>query len=979
MATITVKKMSLDESLGLQNTGIPSGGEDNNDNDVAISNLPSTFSTYLFTTLALDNSFPTAVGVGKSASDFISVSSTGTITSLQFTDAQGGALDGDSSDLYTLDGNQIFLYVAEGGSVVLGREGSGTTADPAGDVVFAAYLQPASNLTTATVWTVLFEPLKNSDNTSIDEPDDVGTNLAVTATESLEFHFDALPSGQNLFGIVGDVNDALVVIGRDALIKGDGTYTNASDTINTSQGGGAVTIGVDNQMFDPGDGAYFTFVTDPDPRYLAGVTGGLDQNEADDADNILYGGTLDVSSAFLKISQIQGNSLASLKLTCYDTAAEQGRAFITNEGSLISITAVRVYDAAGTLIEDTGDLAHFNSPTVSVTFSGGTATVAGLGSGYRVEWESSADHNRVLVEDVAGKFDIGAFGVNEGVNTTQSIGQNVVFEDDGPKAGTSTLGLIEEDDLNNTQSVGINEDGSVNAYTTTTNLASFITTGVDTPISFTLSTTTTSLPSLTSKGDAVAYDVTGDTLTAYVDSGTQGLDSGDRVVFTWQVSSSGSATFTLYDQLDHLPTVQGEDNMYVNLTPILVVKDADGDPATLGTNFARYTVQDDIPTIGPIDDGLVDFAANDTVTNLLNTAEGADEAAGIAITSYTSSITYPFATLTGELSTDGHTVNYFQNLGGGAGYDAGTDKLFFALTIDDSDASAANWDYTFTVYQDPPPVTKEFTFDTLPSGQNLFGVVGDVDDALIVIGRDVVLKTDGTYDKTSNTINTSQGGGSVTIGVNNQMFDPGEGAYFTFVTDPDPRYLSGITGGLDQNEADDADNILYGGTLDVASAFLRVSQIQGNSLATVKLSAFDTTAEQGRAFVTNEGTHVDITAVRVYDAAGTKIEDTADLAHFNSTSVSVSFSGGIATVAGVDAGYKVEWDTSAPQNRVLVEDVAGKFDIGGFGSTQTTPTPDKLLAFDVTITDHDGDTATDGFQIGIDGTGIYDDGIITIV
>ena len=32
------------------------------------------------------------------------------------------------------------------------------------------------------------------------------------------------------------------------------------DTINTSQGGGTTTIGVNNQMFDPGEGAYFTFV-----------------------------------------------------------------------------------------------------------------------------------------------------------------------------------------------------------------------------------------------------------------------------------------------------------------------------------------------------------------------------------------------------------------------------------------------------------------------------------------------------------------------------------------------------------------------------------------------------------------------------------------------------------------------------------------------------------------------------------------------
>ena len=113
---------------------------------------------------------------------------------------------------------------------------------------------------------------------------------------------------------------------------------------------------------------------------------------------------------------------------------------------------------------------------------------------------------------------------------------------------------------------------------------------------------------------------------------------------------------------------------------------------------------------------------------------------------------------------------------------------------------------------------------------NLFGVVGQTDNAIIVIGQEPVLKADGTYTNTSDVIHTSQGGINATIGVNNQMFDPGEGAYFTYVQDPDPNYLSGAPGGLTATEADDADNIQYdGGTLDVSSASFLISQIQGNS------------------------------------------------------------------------------------------------------------------------------------------------------
>ena len=66
----------------------------------------------------------------------------------------------------------------------------------------------------------------------------------------------------------------LVVIGKTPVLNADGTFTNASNTINTSQGGGPTTIGVNNQMFDPGDGAYFTFVKNPAANFLAGAPDG---------------------------------------------------------------------------------------------------------------------------------------------------------------------------------------------------------------------------------------------------------------------------------------------------------------------------------------------------------------------------------------------------------------------------------------------------------------------------------------------------------------------------------------------------------------------------------------------------------------------------------------------------------------------------------------------------------------------------------
>ena len=86
----------------------------------------------------------------------------------------------------------------------------------------------------------------------------------------------------------------------------------------------------------------------------------------------------------------------------------------------------------------------------------------------------------------------------------------------------------------------------------------------------------------------------------------------------------------------------------------------------------------------------------------------------------------------------------------------------------------------------------------------------------------------------------------------------------------------------------------------------------------------------------------------------------------------------MATVSGLNAGYKIQWDTSAKHDQVLITGVAGKFDIGGFGVVQSNPIPDQKLDFVVRVVDGDGDSNTAGFSIGIDGTGIFDDDTVIL-
>ena len=96
MTTITINgSVTLDESFGLQNTGVAVGSEDNNDSDVLLTTLQSGAATFyhrLFDSapggLHLSQTFATDNGVAESASNFITVSG-GTVGSIGFVKDDG--------------------------------------------------------------------------------------------------------------------------------------------------------------------------------------------------------------------------------------------------------------------------------------------------------------------------------------------------------------------------------------------------------------------------------------------------------------------------------------------------------------------------------------------------------------------------------------------------------------------------------------------------------------------------------------------------------------------------------------------------------------------------------------------------------------------------------------------------------------------------------------------------------------------------
>ena len=314
----------------------------------------------------------------------------------------------------------------------------------------------------------------------------------------LELNFEDLDSGQNLFGTVafdktdiddngtpGDPSDDFlpdgglmtfpsnidINDGQDGepgpppLESNDGTMTSQSGSTNTSKGGGPVTIGNTNQAFDsPDEGAWFVYVDNPATTAVSGV--GLDPNLADDADNMKFDGTVEVTKASVELVQASGAGTAkrpgpALQVTAYDINpgtidnSADSRAFAldpTATGDQSNIIGVKIYDANGVLIEyrtnlnngatNVGAINDTDDPGTGVSGPGGSdnslvnisfilddpggagtdddiysALVSNLKANYTIEWETEGNHDAANVQHVSGSYDIGGFNLLQGQDT----------------------------------------------------------------------------------------------------------------------------------------------------------------------------------------------------------------------------------------------------------------------------------------------------------------------------------------------------------------------------------------------------------------------------------------------------------------------------------------------------------------------------------------------------------------------------------
>ncbi|WP_224794478.1 DUF5801 repeats-in-toxin domain-containing protein, partial [Pseudomonas fluorescens] len=641
----TGEDVTLDETAGLQNTtATPTPAGDADDNDILVASLPSTFTTRLAAlgagtaTGAALSGYTGAAGNTGSNAFTITADPGASITDISFVGISGAPLNGVDSGLDTLDGIDILLYTDTNNNIVLGRAGSST-----GAIVFAAYIEEFGS--GGKIWTVEYQPLKHPVITNADDSLNLADKVFVGASQDLEFSLANAPSGQNLFlmftkanpnvvdvgGVLRITDPTIIATGKDPADQSSGANITTGDTINTSQAGGPTTFGTNNQMIVEQEGIRFSFVTGARQNV---TIPNLDQNEADVESNVDFTGVFNAKSASFDVVQLQSGKSAVVRVSAFSTAAEPGANFINGYGndSSVAITNVRVFNSIGQVIENSNGLV--NDPAITISFAAGVATITGVKAGYQIEYTTTADHNRVLVENGAAvnakgnehaDFDIGGFTLVQASISKAEIGSKIIFDDDGPSittTGTEPTLTVDETVLatNATQSYAANFNSAFGADGAgTLTYALGVVAGA-------------SGLTDTASGEAVNLSLNGTVV-----EGRTALTS--LLVFTVSVAATGSVTLDQIRAVVHSNTTNPDDSTSLtsdNLVTLTATKtDRDGDSALATLNIGQNLVfKDDGPSISTtgveptltVDETVLDTDASQSFAANFNSAFGADGA-----------------------------------------------------------------------------------------------------------------------------------------------------------------------------------------------------------------------------------------------------------------------------------------------------------------------------------------------------------------
>jgi hypothetical protein len=240
-----------------------------------------------------------------------------------------------------------------------------------------------------------------------------------------------------------------------------------------------------------------------------------------------------------------------------------------------------------------------------------------------------------------------------------------------------------------------------------------------------------------------------------------------------------------------------------------------------------------------------------------------------------------------------------------------------------------------------------FSFANAPSGQNLFMMFGDSSQALLITGEDPANQSAGENVSSGSTVNSSQGGGTTTLGTDGQQVKAQKALVVTFVSGANPDYLAGPGAGnnpgqpLSATEANVEANIQFTGYILTQAAEFTISQMQPNNAAVrVEIEAYLTDDAAGNSYIDGDPIVQGDSAINIKDGSVQVIRNGVDVV--DTAGVSVNYDGMGAVITGVRTGDVIKYETDSDHNRVLIRNDqpasgAGSniaFDLGGFTLTE---------------------------------------------
>ncbi|WP_414863416.1 DUF5801 repeats-in-toxin domain-containing protein, partial [Pseudomonas chlororaphis] len=805
-----------------------------------------------------------------------------------------------------------------------------------------------------------------------DTPTANGTAAAGTVDE------DGLANG--IAGGIGDVaGEATVANGSVSGIFQSGadvplTYSLSSDTSGLpalSSGGVALVYSVLGDTLTAKAGAVdvFTFSLSAAGDYSFTLLQPLDHPAGNDENDI----TLNLGS-LLKATDKDGDSVTAaaekLVITVDDdtpTATGTAAAGTVDEDGLANGIAGGIGDVPGeatttsgsisgifqsgadvpltySLSSDTSGLPALTSGGVALVYSvaGDTLTAkAGAVDVFTFSLNAAGDYSFSLLQplDHPAGNDENDITLNLGtlLKATDRDGDSVTaapnklvitIDDDTPTAnGTAVTGTVDEDGLANGIAGGI---GDVPGEVTTVsgNVIGIFQSGADVPLSYSLSGNTSGLPALSSGGVALTYSVLGNTLTA---------KAGATDVFTLSLTVAGAYTFSLLQHLDHA-TGNDENDLTLNLGTMLQATDKDGDTVTAAADKLVITVDDDTPTLAF--GNLIGTGTDHAQQGYWDMAAGADGlgAAGLDISLVNGQFTLVRPDDTTTTGT-GTLVEQSPSPDANGAYQfAGT------LTGDfDNNAATANTTVHYTLTAN---ANGTYALD-LEEGFRSTIVLSSADGSLDAGGPDPVrtltIGTEHIVFFGANPLAPVSGANSIQTGIGLGASDPTEAQ---LQTNPLPSYIGTAALNVSTAGIGIANNLLQGDNQAAIGAADESFVVNPQSLLTSMKVFIDNS-------VGGYNTATEDLYYRVFYEDGTF----SNLIEVNT----------LTPEAGGQVSFTVEQSATSLIDAVQLTMARGEIKIPTieFSHETLSLASDVKLAFNATVTDKDGDTATSTFDANL--------------